>query len=109
LDGLHDIDRPVTDDNDDSLDRQLGQGVEHVKHHRPSAQTMEGLRRRRTHPRALASSEHDRGQRAAGHGPILAEGPDPCCATTGDVGEALQCVGLGWPPARPTRNFRHQK
>ena len=54
----------VPDDDDDALERQLGERVDDVQHHRPAAQLVQHLRRPRPHPRALAGGEHDCGERS---------------------------------------------
>ena len=46
------------------LDVELGQRVEHVEHHRPAAQVVQGLGPVRAHPGALAGGEHDGGERS---------------------------------------------
>ena len=69
LDGLGHLGRPVPDDDDDPLDGELGQRVEHVEHHRPSAQAVERLRRPRAHAGSLSRREHDGRQWATFHRP----------------------------------------
>ena len=54
----------VADDDDDALERQLRERVDDVQHHRPPAQRVQHLRRRRPHARALARGEHDGGERS---------------------------------------------
>ena len=54
----------VADDDDDPFERQLGQRVDDVQHHRPAAQRVQHLRRARAHPRALPGGEDDGGERS---------------------------------------------
>ena len=54
----------VTDDDHDPLERQLGERVDHVQHHRAAAQLVQHLRRARTDARALPGGQHDGGERA---------------------------------------------
>ena len=52
----------VADDDHDPLERQLGQRVDDVQHHRAPAQRVQHLRRAGAHARALAGGEHDGGE-----------------------------------------------
>ena len=49
----------VADDDDDAFERQLGERVDDVQHHRTTAQRVQHLRRPRTHPRAFPRGEDD--------------------------------------------------
>ena len=61
---LRDVLGAVPDDDDDAVERQRAEGVEHPEEHRATAQLVEHLRGRGPHARALACREHDRGHGA---------------------------------------------
>ena len=56
----------VTDHDHDPLERELGQRVDHVQHHRAAAQLVQHLRRARPDARALTGGQHDGGEGAVG-------------------------------------------
>ena len=64
LEGLRDAFGAVPDDDDDPFERQLGERVDDVQHHRSPAQRVEHLGRAGPHPRALARGEDDGGERS---------------------------------------------
>ena len=74
--------RRVPDDHDDPLERQFGERVDDVQHHRPTTERMQHLRRPRPHPRALPGCEDYCAQ-----GSVL---PHRCCLI-----RAPSALGLG--------------
>jgi len=56
--------RTVPDDDDDAFERQLGERVDDVQHHRTTAEGMQHLRRLGTHPCAFPGGEDDCAQRS---------------------------------------------
>ena len=52
----------VADDDDDAFERQLGERVDDVQHHRAPAQRVQHLGRAGAHPGALAGGEDDGGE-----------------------------------------------
>ena len=77
LDRLDHVGRTEADHDDDTIDRQLGEGVKHVEEHRTPADPVEGLRHGRAHPGPLARGENDRREGSTGHGPIMSRGAGP--------------------------------
>ena len=63
----------VADHDHGAVDGQVGEGVEHVEHHRPAAEQVEGLGPLRAHPRALAGGEDDGRDRTTAHGKVVPE------------------------------------
>ena len=59
LDRLGDVFGAVPDDDDDAIERERGEGVEHVQDHGAAAQRVQHLGRARPHARALAGRGHD--------------------------------------------------
>ena len=59
---------PVADDDHHPGHRQLGQGVQHMEDHGPTAQAVERLGSGRAHPGSLTCGQHHRRQLAPGTG-----------------------------------------